>query len=57
MFRRIMLPSLGRCVTQDGYIEIFQHCVKTGTDVKYEVLKIHVLKYNIKLENTDKFCD
>jgi len=34
---------------------MLQQCVKTGTYAKYQVLKIHCLKYNIKFYNILKF--
>jgi len=44
MYRPLFGQSSGRCVTQDGYFEMLQQFVKSGTDVKYQVSKTHSLK-------------
>lgn len=35
MFRPLMLPSSGRCVTKDWYMEMLQKFVNQCTNVKY----------------------
>jgi hypothetical protein len=46
MFRPLMWPSSGRCITKDRYIEILQKFGDRSTDIKYSILKImHCLKH------------
>ena len=48
-----MLPTFrpqGRCITEDGYIEICVSFVIQRKNVKYCILNIYGLKYTIKIE-------